>query len=165
MNVIQYPCPVGTNDKVWKKIRNCLLIWWFNGIELLVAAQYINLQKALCLCSYHLILDEICFPLRNLTEYFFLRVSSSFRTTELVTESELKFHTPSKSFFYNIIGAEFTKFYKTKEYSGLVQILWPCYAYWRYWFKWLLILSKECFNTLLKRKYCLLQIYAYYWWN
>ena len=32
-------------------------------------------------------------------EYFFLRVSSSFRTTEQVTESELKFHTPSKSFF------------------------------------------------------------------
>jgi len=56
-------------------------------------------QKALCLCSYHLILDEICFPFRNLTEYFFLRVNSSFRTKEQVTESELKFHTPSKSFF------------------------------------------------------------------
>lgn len=54
-----------------KKIRNCLLIWWFNGIELLVVAQYINLQRALCVCIYYLILAEILLPSQKSHWIFF----------------------------------------------------------------------------------------------
>ena len=46
--------PVDTRDKVCKKIRNCLLIWLFNEIELFVSAPYMysSAKCVVCLTSF-----------------------------------------------------------------------------------------------------------------